>query len=166
MRKPRTTSLELTAGISEIKCVFAVLGARVRAAITQTVTGVNAAVREALWPAPLVTGLARDLFRSREDLLAENAILRQQLIVASREMKQPKFRPFQRDLVVALSSVMKNWQNAVLLGWVAHFNRGRPHQGLEQRAPVPSDASSGASAGKVIALPALGGLHHEYRRVA
>jgi len=55
---------------------------------------------------------------------------------------------------------------AVLVEWVAHFNRGRPHQGLEQRAPVPSDASSGASAGKVIALPALGGLHHEYRRVA
>jgi transposase InsO family protein len=55
---------------------------------------------------------------------------------------------------------------AMLVEWVAHFNRGRPHQGLEQRVPVPSDASSGASAGKVIALPVLGGLHHEYRRVA
>jgi transposase InsO family protein len=55
---------------------------------------------------------------------------------------------------------------AVLVEWVAHFNRGRPHQGLEQRVPVPSDASSAASAGKVIALPVLGGLHHEYRRVA
>ena len=42
-------------------------------------------------------------------------MLRQQLIVASRKVKQPKFRPFERSLVVALSSVVKNWQNAVLL---------------------------------------------------
>ena len=67
------------------------------------------------------------------------------------------------DHVIILS---ESHLKAVLAQWVAHFNRGRPHQGLKQRVPVPSDASSGASAGKVIALPVLGGLHHEYRRVA
>ena len=383
MRNPRITSLELAAGAGEIGSVFAVLAARLQAAATRAA----AAVRETLRPAPMVSGFVADLFRSRNELLAENAMLRQQLIVASRKVKQPKFRPFERSLVVALSSVVKNWQNAVLLvqpdtvlrwhregfrllwkrksrstkprqpristetialirdmaarnrtwgaerirgellklgirvakrtiqrhilavrppgdgqswrtfvknhvvwavdfvqiydgwfrplfaffvidvnarevihvgvtrapteawtaqqlrqltpfgegpqciirdndnkfgaafdrvvkgagirvlktaieaplmnstcerfigsarrecldhviilgeahlkavlvEWVAHFNRGRPHQGLEQRVPVPSDASSGASAGKVIALPVLGGLHHEYRRVA
>jgi transposase InsO family protein len=55
---------------------------------------------------------------------------------------------------------------AVLDEWVGHFNRGRPHQGIEQRVPMPSDAASDAGAGKIVALPVLGGLHHDYRRAA
>ena len=72
-------------------------------------------VRDALRPAPTVTGLLRDLVRSRDGLLAENAMLHQQPIVASRKVKQPAFRPIERGLIVALSSVVKTWQNAVLL---------------------------------------------------
>jgi Integrase core domain len=63
----------------------------------------------------VVSGLVHDLFRSREELLAENALLRQQLIVSSRTVMQPKFRPLERGLVVAVSSVVKSWQNAILL---------------------------------------------------
>jgi hypothetical protein len=87
--------------------VFGNVSARLRTAIARAAT----AVREALRPAPLATGFVADLFRSRDELLAENALLRQQLIVASRKVKQPKFRPFERGLVVALSSVVTNWQN-------------------------------------------------------
>jgi transposase InsO family protein len=55
---------------------------------------------------------------------------------------------------------------AVLSEYVAHFNRGRPHQGLEQQVPVPqSDADCNAD-GTIVAVPVLGGLHHEYRRAA
>jgi transposase InsO family protein len=52
----------------------------------------------------------------------------------------------------------------VLDEWDVHFNRGRPHQGLEQRVPVPPDHGMSSANGKVVAFPILSGLHHEYRR--
>ena len=54
----------------------------------------------------------------------------------------------------------------VLTEYVTCFNRSRPHQGLGQRVPVPVTAHDSASGGQVIAIPLLGGLHHEYRRAA
>jgi len=56
----------------------------------------------------------------------------------------------------------------VLNGYVAYFNEARPHQGIQQQVPEPRD-SSGSShyAGeKVMAVPILAGLHHDYQRVA
>ena len=47
--------------------------------------------------------------------------------------------------------------------YVAYFNDSRPHQGIQQRVP---NATTHAGDGKVIALPVLSGLHHEYRRAA
>jgi transposase InsO family protein len=56
----------------------------------------------------------------------------------------------------------------VLKEYVIYFNQARPHQGIEQRIPVPQEVSTPAPSenGKVIAFPVLGGLHHEYRRAA
>ena len=73
------------------------------------------AAREALRPVPMGSGFVADLFRSRNELLAENAMLGQQLIAAKRKVKQPEFRPLERGLMVVLSSMVRNWQNAVLL---------------------------------------------------
>src|SRR5258707_14455092 len=56
----------------------------------------------------------------------------------------------------------------VLNQYVAYFNQARPHQGIQQQIPelpVPS-ASPHNQREKVIAVPVLGGLHHDYRRVA
>src|SRR5215467_14441081 len=56
----------------------------------------------------------------------------------------------------------------VLRAYVAYFNRARPHQEIQQRVPdgeVPS-VPSGQSSNGITAVPVLGGLHHEYRRVA
>ena len=54
--------------------------------------------------------------------------------------------------------------------YVAYFNGDRPHQGRDQRVPVPSErptpAPTRSDAGGVIARPVLGGLHHAYRRAA
>ena len=56
----------------------------------------------------------------------------------------------------------------VLTLYVPYFNQARPHQGIEQQIPDPSRSSrSSLSAGdKVITVPILGGLHHDYQRVA
>ena len=56
----------------------------------------------------------------------------------------------------------------VLKEYVTYFNRARPHQGIDQGVPEGEERSDPSldSSGTVIALPVLGGLHHEYRRVA
>jgi len=56
----------------------------------------------------------------------------------------------------------------VLRAYIAYFNRVRPHQGIHQQVPerevtrVPSAQPDE----RIISVPVLGGLHHEYRRVA
>jgi putative transposase len=45
----------------------------------------------------------------------ENALLRQQLIVASRKVKRPIFRAHERGFVVLLASLLPQWRNALLL---------------------------------------------------
>jgi len=56
----------------------------------------------------------------------------------------------------------------LLNGYVAYFNRARPHQGIKQQIPeLHRSVLCAQDAGnKVIALPVLGGLHHDYQRVA
>jgi transposase InsO family protein len=56
----------------------------------------------------------------------------------------------------------------VLRAYGIYFNQARPHQGMQQRIPDPQASStpfSGQSS-KICAVPVLGGLHHDYRRVA
>jgi len=47
------------------------------------------ALRNACRPSSVAGGFIADLTRSRTELIAENALLRQQLIVASRRVKRP-----------------------------------------------------------------------------
>ena len=47
-----------------------------------------------------------------------------------------------------------------------YFNRMRPHQGLAQRILVSTPRQTCSNASKVIAVPVLGGLHHDYRAAA
>ena len=48
-----------------------------------------------------------------------------------------------------------------------YFNKARLHQGLGQRIPGAEGVEPPTEvAGKVVASPVLGGLHHDYRRVA
>jgi putative transposase len=56
----------------------------------------------------------------------------------------------------------------VLTEYVLYFNRARPHQGIDQRVPELEERSDRplGTWGNVIAFPVLGGLHHNYRRVA
>ncbi len=56
----------------------------------------------------------------------------------------------------------------VLLEYVKYFNHARPHQGIGQCLPVAEEDAVvlGGNADNVIPFPVLGGLHHDYRRVA
>ena len=92
-----------------------VLKAKVRVAVCNLTAWANRTATEALRPFPTVSWLIEDASRSREELVAENLLLRQQLIVASRKVKQPKFRPHERGLFVLLASKLRHWQSATLL---------------------------------------------------
>jgi hypothetical protein len=52
----------------------------------------------------------------------------------------------------------------VLLDYIIFYNERRPHQGLEQRCPVPLARSPGD--GPVRRRDLLGGIVHDYERVA
>src|SRR5438132_2512383 len=56
----------------------------------------------------------------------------------------------------------------VLRAYVAYFNRARPHQGIHQQVPQGENSSvpPGQYCNQIISVPVLGGLHHEYRKVA
>jgi putative transposase len=56
----------------------------------------------------------------------------------------------------------------VLNAYVAYFNQARPHQGIGQQIPHSSGSSLATAhkGTKVVAVPILAGLHHDYRRVA
>jgi hypothetical protein len=66
--------------------------------------------RFARWTQPLSTpfllATAVDLFRSKPQLVAENALLRQQLIVLRRQIKRPVYGKTDRLLLVLLASML------------------------------------------------------------
>ena len=56
----------------------------------------------------------------------------------------------------------------VLNAYVAYFNQARPHQGIQQQIPESSGSSRSTphEGTRVVAVPILAGLHHDYRKVA
>jgi len=72
-----------------------------------------------VWTTPitesLVVGTVNDLIKSKPALVAENAFLRQQLMVLKRQVKQPKLTDRDRGLLVLLASRVRHWKNALLL---------------------------------------------------
>ena len=126
--------------------MFAVLRAQIRTAVGKVLRSVRTAAHEALRPTPLVTGFFGDIFRTHDELIVENAALRQQLIVAHRAVQRPSFFPWERGLMVLFASVVTNWQNAMLLvkpetvlRWHREgfglFWRRRSKVGTKQREP-------------------------------
>lgn len=63
----------------------------------------------------LIETTAADLIRTKPELIAENALLRQQLIVLERQVKHPTFTSFDRGLLVVLGSRVPHWKQALLM---------------------------------------------------
>jgi putative transposase len=80
------------------------------------------------------------------------------------------FGSVRRECVDYLLILGERHLGRVLAEYLAHFNAGRPHQGIDRRPPLSADAMAwprrSRGSARVVAVPVLGGLHHEYRLVA
>ena len=63
----------------------------------------------------LTLGVAADLFRSKPQLVAENALLRQQLIILKRQVKRPACTKADRIALVLLARVVRAWKQALFI---------------------------------------------------
>ena len=102
------------------------LRSAIRQALGRVLTALDQTVKQCLRPddSHLVVGTLSDITRSKSELIAENAFLRQQLIVLQRQTKRPALTPRDRGLLVLLASRFRWWREALmvvkpetLVGW-------------------------------------------------
>src|SRR6266550_4338282 len=90
---------------------------RLKRLVGPLVTGLRAGFLQ--WTRPLTSSLPletlADLGRSKSELIAENALLRQQLIVLRRQVKRPAFTRTDRILLVLLARLVRTWNQALLI---------------------------------------------------
>ncbi len=127
-----------------------------RRRLSGIVTTMRRALRAFVWARPVVgahaAGTGADLVRSRAQLLAENALLRQQLVVLRRSVTRPAVTRADRALLVLLGGRVRAWrealllvQPATLLRWHRAGFRGlwrgksRPGPG---RSPLPAETAA------------------------
>src|SRR5260221_11933439 len=65
--------------------------------------------------ASLMLGTLVDMTRGKSELLAENALLRHQLIILRRQVKHPVYLKTDRFLLVVLARMVRTWKQALFL---------------------------------------------------
>jgi putative transposase len=63
----------------------------------------------------LLVGTLTDFARSKYELVAENALLRQQLIILSRHVKRPVLKKSDRMLLILLARAVRTWKQALFI---------------------------------------------------
>ena len=63
----------------------------------------------------LLLGTLTDLVRSKFELMAENALLRQQLIILRRQVKRPACTKTDRMFMVLLARAVRTWKQALFI---------------------------------------------------
>jgi putative transposase len=66
-------------------------------------------------PTSLMLGTLTDLAKSKTELVAENALLRQQLVILKRHVKRPKCSRADRILLVLLARMVRSWKQALFI---------------------------------------------------
>jgi transposase InsO family protein len=75
-------------------------------------------------------------------------------------------RTVRQDCLDHLLVVSQRHLEALLAEYFCHYNEARPHRGIDLDQPVPRPATSTTVDGRVIRRDVLGGIVHEYERVA
>jgi putative transposase len=90
---------------------------RLKRLVGPGVMGLRARILQ--WTTPLTSSLPlqtlADLGRSRSELVAENALLRQQLIILRRQVKRPACSKTDRVLLVLLARVVRTWKQVLFI---------------------------------------------------
>src|ERR1019366_7521340 len=115
LRSRCRTRLDDRPRIRSDRAVLRVPGYRLVTSLAGLAAPTMRALRDACRPSGVTGGIIADLTRSRAELITENALLRQQLIVALRAVKPPAFRVHERGLLVLLASLHRQWRHALLL---------------------------------------------------
>jgi len=105
-------------------------------------------LRPARCAANLAVGATTDLSRTRPDLLAENALLRQQVIVLRRRIERPRLHRDDRLLLLVLARLTRRWRDVLhvvspetLLRWhrdlfkIVWTRKSRPQQRPKRLSP-------------------------------
>jgi putative transposase len=81
--------------------------------------GMHSRLARARWTKPLTFSLPlqtmADLGRSKSELIAENALLCQQLIILKRQVKRSSITRTDRMLLVLLARLVRTWQQALFI---------------------------------------------------
>lgn len=90
---------------------------RVQSVVQRGLRALGAAVSHVTKPIAQspAAGTIADLARSKPPLIAENMVLRQQLIVLNRSVKRPHFTPTDRAVFVRLANRVQTWNDALLI---------------------------------------------------
>jgi putative transposase len=90
---------------------------RLKRLIGPRVMGLRARLRH--WTKPLTSSLPlqtlADLGRSKSELVAENALLRHQLIILKRQVKRPACKKTDRVLLVLMARMVRTWKQALFI---------------------------------------------------
>jgi len=62
-----------------------------------------------------LAGTLTDLARTKSELIAQNALLRQQLIILGRQVKRPACTRIDRLFLVVLARAIRNWTQALFI---------------------------------------------------
>ena len=88
----------------------------VRSTASRWLGGIGRLIKRFLVPgSEMVVGVAQDAVRSMPELVAENAMMRQQLIVARRSAKRPAFRDGDGLVMVLLARLNRAWRGSLQL---------------------------------------------------
>jgi transposase InsO family protein len=97
--------------------MLACLRSRVRQAAQYCAQALGQRLAAATTPpaSPLIGGTLVDLVHSKRALIAENALLRQQIIILRRSVQRPHCTPADRTLLMLLASRVRLWRQALLI---------------------------------------------------
>ena len=126
-----------------------------RRGLSRLSAGSQQALGARLWTRPTAAHLAgtgTDLVRTRGQLLAENALLRQQLVVLRRSVTRPVLTAADRALLLLLAGRVHAWRQALLIvqpATVLNWHRaGFRSRWTSIRAHATSSATMMASSGQ------------------